>query len=199
MKKIISFLLLVNMLAITATVSLNQEQDSDTEMRISASRETYSLEESVEDSEAVLKVKIGNTIAEIKEGGFPQTVHEADVIETLKGNTSEKIKIIQDGTKSVPVDDNPLFEKGETYILVLKEADSTIEYDNAYWITDEYYVNKDTAVEIFPKSDNESMDLPKQRNSEISRAAKSKINELSFNPDVVETDELVEKIEEVTE
>lgn len=199
MKRQLSALLLANMMFLGLSVASNQSNVEAVTCTMSLSREIDSLEESAEEADAILKVKIGNLVDEINLDALPQSIFEAEVLEVVKGNVEENIHILQDGVKSIPVENNPVFKKGETYFLVLNKTDDTIQYDNTYWISDEYYVNGDSAVEMFPKMTEDEIELEEQNVSDISRAAQKKNDALTFDAEILDVDELVDFVEEVVE
>lgn len=96
-------------------------------------------------------------------------------------------------------EDTPLFVKGETYLLALKETKDVVVLNDTYWILDEYYISQGSAVEMFPKATEDSIDIEEQTESEISNKAERKLDQLSFDAEVVDADELLEKIEEEVE
>lgn len=122
------------------------------------------------------------------------------MVETYKGELPEEINVLQDGTKKMPVSDNPLFEEGERYILVLRNTVSLDDNDNSYWVLKEYFVSGNQAVETLlagePTADEDVIDiydLAKSWNSEVSR----KEAELPYNSEILNKSDLVDYIEEV--
>lgn len=196
MKKSFSALLLLNLLFLLASVTIHQESVPDTSNILTASREIDSFEENVANADAILKVTIGDMKQELETGGVPQTIYEATVLDVMKGNVPDTVNILQDGTRKMPFKDIPLFSKGETYLLALKETEDVVIYNDTYWILDEYYINQDSAVDMFPKSSADSIDIEEQISSEISSQAERKANQLSFDAEVVDAEELLDKVEE---
>lgn len=196
MKKYFSALLLLNMIFILASTIIHQESISNTSILLTASREIDSFEENVANADTILKVTIGDMIQELETGGVPQTIYEATVLDVIKGNVSDTVNILQDGTRKKPFKDIPLFSKGETYLLALKETEDVVIYNDTYWILDEYYISQDSAVDMFPKPSTDSVDIEEQISSEISSQAERKANQLSFDAEVVDAEELLEKVEE---
>ena len=166
---------------------------------ICASRERYALDESIEEADVVAEVKIKGVVEEF-DNGIPQTLHRASVVETYKGELPEEINVLQNGTKKMPVSDNPLFEEGERYILVLRNTVSLDDNDNSYWVLKEYFVSGNQAVETLltgePTADEDVIDIydsAKSWNSEVSR----KEAELPYNSEILNKSDLVDYIEEV--
>lgn len=199
MKKILSILVVVNMMILGLSTAMNQQDFTSTATTMSLSRDVDSLEENVEEADAVLKVRIGNLIDEINLDELPQTIFQAEVLEVIKGEVGNQVNILQDGVKSIPIENSPLFRKGEIYLLVLNKVDETVPYDNTYWITDEYFINGDSAVEMFPKLAEDEIDLEEQEPTDISITAQRKADALTYDAEILDLGELIEVVEEVVE
>lgn len=164
---------------------------------ISASREEYALDESIEEADAVAEIQIKGVVGEFDDG-IPQTLHKASVIETYKGELPGEINVLQDGTKQMPVSDNPLFKKGERYILVMKKTVSLEDNENSYWVLKEYFVSGNQAVETLPTGELaadevgiETYDSAQNWNRAVSR----KEAELPYDSEILEKSDLVDYIE----
>lgn len=203
MKKIVIWGL-VSVLTIVSSVMgtrfyLSSKEAQNMQCVISASREAYTLEEGLEQADAVAEIQIGNVVEEV-DHGIPQTVHRAKVINTYKGNLSEEIRVLQDGTRQMPMGDSPVFEKGEKYILVMKQTTSLNDNKDAYWILKEYFVSGNQAMETLPtgeltaeQEEVETYDTPKSWNREMIQ----KDSEITYDSKVLDKTDLVEVIEEV--
>lgn len=199
MKKALSVLVIVNMMFLGMSMALKQQEVTPTVTTISLCRDVDSLEENVEEADAVLKVKIGSLIDEINLDELPQSIFKAEVLEVIKGEVGNQVNILQDGVKSIPVENSPLFKSGETYLLVLNKTDGTVPYENTYWITDQYFVNGDSVVEMFPKMKEDEIDLEEQKPQEVSNAAQRKADTLTYDAEILDLNELVDVVEEVVE
>lgn len=199
MKKALSVLVIANMMFLGMSMALKQQEVTSTVTTISLCRDVDSLEENVEEADAVLKVRIGSLIDEINLDELPQSIFKAEVLEVIKGEVGNQVNILQDGVKSIPVENSPLFKSGETYLLVLNKTDRTVPYENTYWITDQYFVNGDSAVEMFPKMKEDEIDLEEQKPQEVSNAAQRKADTLTYDAEILDLNELVDVVEEVVE
>lgn len=199
MRKILSVLVIINMIFLGLSTAIKQQDLTSTITTMSLCRDVDSLEESVEEADAVLKVRIGNLIDEINLDDLPQSIFQAEVLEVIKGEAGNQVNILQDGVKDIPVENGPLFKQGETYLLVLNKTDETVPYENTYWITDEYFVNGDSAVEMFPKLAEDEIDLDEQEPEDVSVKAQRKADALTYDAEILDLDELVEVVEEVAE
>lgn len=166
---------------------------------ICASRERYALDDSIEEADVVAEVKIKGVVGEF-ENGIPQTLHRASVIETYKGELPGEINVLQDGTKKMPVSDNPLYEEGERYILVMRNTVSLDDNENSFWVLKEYFVSGNQAVETLQTGDLaadeaaiDTYDSVKSWNSEVSR----KEAELPYDSEILNKSDLVDFIGEV--
>lgn len=199
MKKALSVLVIANMMFLGMSMALKQQEVTSTVTTISLCRDVDSLEENVEEADAVLKVRIGSLIDEINLDELPQSIFKAEVLEVIKGEVGNQVNILQDGVKSIPVENSPLFKSGETYLLVLNKTDRTVPYENTYWITDQYFVNGDSAVEMFPKMKEDEIDLEEQKPQDVSNAAQRKADTLTYDAEILDLNELVDVVEEVVE
>lgn len=185
--------------AVGTNIYLSAKQENEVKYVISASREECSLDESVEQADAVAEIQIENIVEEVNHG-MPQTVHKASVLETYKGELPEEIRVLQDGTKKMPMSDNPIFQKGEKYILVMKQAKSLEDNRDAYWILKEYFVSGNQAIGTLPTGELtaeaeevRTYDSAENWNREMMR----KESELAYDSEIINKSDLVEVIEEV--
>lgn len=178
---------------------LTAREVENTQCVISASREEYALDDSIEEADAVAEIQIGEIVGEF-DNGIPQTLHKANVIETYKGELPGEIKVLQDGTKQMPVSDNPLLKKGEKYILVMKRTVSLEDNENSYWVLKEYFVSGNQAVETLPTGELaadeagiETYDSAQNWN----RTVRCKEAELPYDSEILKKSDLVDYIEGV--
>lgn len=198
MRKIIVSSLIAIMLGVVAGRFFLNQQEKNVKCIMNASREEYTLEEGVESADAVVEVQVGDMVAEIDDSGLPQTIYEVQVVDVIKGDLPEKIEILQDGTKAIPMGDNPIFEKGERYILMIKKATLSRKSDNLYWIIKEYFVSGEQAVETLPtgeESINQKTLVVEEENTNTK--IEEKKEELPYETDTLNKEELVTTIEEM--
>ena len=155
--------------AVGTNIYLSAKQENEVKYVISASREECSLDESVEQADAVAELP-------------------------------EEIRVLQDGTKKMPMSDNPIFQKGEKYILVMKQAKSLEDNRDAYWILKEYFVSGNQAIGTLPTGELtaeaeevRTYDSAENWNREMMR----KESELAYDSEIINKSDLVEVIEEV--
>ena len=166
---------------------------------ISASRVSYTLDESIEEADAVAEIQIGGVVEEV-DHGLPQTVHRASVLKTYQGELPEEIRVLQDGTRKTPMSDTPIFEKGEKYILVMKQTTSLDDNRDAYWILKEYFVSGNQAIETLPTGEwtAEAEEVRTYDSAENwNREMIKKESELTYDSEILNKSDLVEVIEEV--
>ena len=167
--------------------------------QISASREYASLQKCVSEAAAVVEVKMEGIDSTIETDNFPQTIHNATIIKIISGNLPDNIKILQDGTTAIPVSDEPIFKSGEHYIFTLKKATGNIPYDNVYWITKEFYVNGDAAVEMIPSADtcvrSGNTEIETLSIDECNSNIKQKVNQVQHEVDIIKKEDLLQEIE----
>ncbi len=94
--------------------------------------QTFAFDEAVQRADQVAEVQITGLLREINEP-MEQTLLTAEVITSIKGNLKGNIHILQDGNSRMQFNDFPLLQPEQTYILILKKAESVPE-PNAYWI-----------------------------------------------------------------
>lgn len=100
------------------------------DVKISASLERhYTFKEAFDEADLVVYVCVGNWLGE----GEHSTYYETKIIETYKGDRSDEIVLLQDGTSSGTYKGYPLFTYGNEMLVFLKQA-ADVEYENAYWI-----------------------------------------------------------------
>lgn len=161
------------------------------------SRVYLSFEDSVRQADVIAKVEINDIFREIDNKGLKQTIHNATVIETIKGDTLDNIMVMQDGTYKQPIYDNPMFTSGEYYILVMNKAKSVPDLNDVYWITKEYYCDGDYAVQTLPGDRASKTNLLTNQNDNLALGdnTKDKISKLPFIPEILNIDLLKAKIE----
>lgn len=177
---------------------LDAKQEDNMQCVIHASRESYTLDESIEEADAVAEIQIDGIVKEVDSDGFPQTVHKAKVLNVYKGNLEEEIEVLQDGTVKMPISDNPIFEKGEKYILAMKKATANPECKGTYWILKEYFVAGNQAIETLPTGalTGEEEDIKTYESKRSwNRAMMEKEAELPYDSEIMNKSELVEVIE----
>lgn len=104
--------------------------------RIDAEVEIFEFKEAVTKSDLVAKIEILDILKEVNEPS-PKTIFRATLIESLKGSPQEKeIFVIQQGNSDYVFNDNPLFKKGENYLLFLMET-KDFDIEDSYWILGE--------------------------------------------------------------
>lgn len=112
--------------------------------------QTFSIKEASQKADVIAEVEIVKELEELYEPGH-KTIYSAKVIHSLKGNVEDgsTVFVMQDGNSKVMFNDNPQFQSGETFILILMKAVSVDEPDT-YWIlgaeTGVYEVLGDTLV-----------------------------------------------------
>ena len=203
MKKKIILALAVALTIVSSAVGtkayLSAKEGENLQCIISASREEYELDDSIEQADAVAEIKFNGIVGEFDEG-IPQTLHRASVIKAYKGELPEEINVLQDGTKQMPFSDTPLFKEGERYILVMKRTVSRADNSNSYWVLKEYFVSGNQAVETLPTGEFaaeetaiDTYDSAKNWN----RAVSHKEAALPYDSEVLDKSDLVEYIEGV--
>lgn len=179
------------------------EKNSKTEQTISASRVSYSLSESIKEADVIAQIKIKGVNTTTKKNGIPQTIHDAVVLESYKGNLPDKLHVLQDGTLEMPFVDNPIFSEGETYLLIMKRGKLDYGIENVYWILKEYFVSDNQVIQTLPGEENtiqsevsrnDFFEL-KQKNQEILEKSK----ELPYEVDVIDKKQLINKIKKEIE
>ncbi|WP_391203809.1 hypothetical protein [Psychrobacillus sp. L4] len=100
--------------------------------------QVYSFEEAVNKADLIAEIEIVKYLEDIKEPS-PKTLFDAKIINTFSGNTSlRNIEILQQGNKEYSFNENPLFKKGEKYILFLKKAvGDRFDGTDTYWLLGE--------------------------------------------------------------
>lgn len=178
---------------------LSARMEENLQCVISASREEYALDDSIEQADAVAEIKI-NGIVEEYDNEIPQTLHKASVIKSYKGELPEEIKVLQDGTRQMPMSDTPLFQEGERYILVMKKTVSLPDNGNSYWVLKEYFVSGNQAVETLPTGELaaeeagiDTYDSARNWN----QAVRLKEAELPYDSEILKKADLIDYIEEV--
>lgn len=91
----------------------------------------YTFESAFSEADAVLQLRVGSWLSEDAEIGI--TYYEADVLQSYKGNVTDSITLLQDGSSKWTLKGYPLFTAGNEIFVFLNEAQNT-EYPNAYWI-----------------------------------------------------------------
>ncbi len=203
MKKGVIWGLISALTIVTSAVGTNiylSAKQAEKHCTISASRVSYTLDESIEEADAVAEIQIGGVVEEKNDSDLPKTIHKAHVLEIYKGSLPDEINILQDGTYHMPISDNPIMEKGEKYLLVMKKSTLHNDYDQLYWILKEYFVSGNQAVETLPTggltAEEEEMrtyDSVKNWNRDMVQ----KESELTYESEIVNKSDLVEMIEEV--
>lgn len=177
---------------------LGAKQEDSLQYVISASRESYTLEEGIEEADAVAEIQVEGVVKEVDSDGFPQTIHKATVLNVYKGDLENEIEVLQDGTREMPMSDTPIFDKGEKYILVMKRATANPECRGSYWILKEYFVAGNQAVETLPTGrfvgEEEEITTYESRKT-WNRAMAEKEAELPYDSEIMDKGELVELIE----
>lgn len=96
----------------------------------------YSVTEAFQESEAVVRVRVGNWLEESER--FHTTFYEATVLKCYKGDIPTHFTLLQSGTSASTYEDYPLFTYGNELLLFLYEYDTddledwTVEYDDLY-------------------------------------------------------------------
>lgn len=103
-------------------------ESNNMEMTASLERH-YTFEEAFEEADLVAHVQVGNWLGE----GQYSTYYETEIVEQYKGDSVNKIVLLQDGSSHGTYKGYPLFIYGNEMLVFLKQA-SNIGYDNAYWI-----------------------------------------------------------------
>jgi hypothetical protein len=122
-------------------------------VEINASRVPLTLSECVDEAAAIVEVKMEGIDYITTANGFEQTVHKAEVVNSIKGNLEGTIQILQDGSPEFPFGGEPIFKKGENYLFTLKKA-SASGLEGTYWAPKQYFVSGDAALELFPEPQN---------------------------------------------
>ncbi len=202
MKKGVIWGLISALTIVTSAVGTNMylsAKQAEKHCTISASRVSYTLDESIEEADAVAEIQIGGVVEEV-DHGLPQTVHRASVLKTYQGELPEEIRVLQDGTRKTPMSDTPIFEKGEKYILVMKQTTSLDDNRDAYWILKEYFVSGNQAIETLPTGEwtAEAEEVRTYDSAENwNREMIKKESELTYDSEILNKSDLVEVIEEV--
>lgn len=117
---------------------------------IDAEIELYEFNDAVSKSDFIAEIEVIDVLKEINDPS-PKTIFRAKVIESLKGSSDEKeIFILQQGNGDFVFNENPLFEKGENYLLFLMET-VDLNMDISYWILGEVtgmYQVLDTSIAV---------------------------------------------------
>jgi len=122
----------------------NQQEKDDAEIddnqrtldNIDGEIEIFEFKEAVRTSNLIAQVKIIESVEEI-DGPTPKTMYRATLIESLKGTSDAKeIFVLQQGNSDFVFRDNPLFKKGENYLLFLMET-ADLDIEDSYWILGE--------------------------------------------------------------
>ncbi|PEI82687.1 hypothetical protein CN679_27645 [Bacillus pseudomycoides] len=114
--------------------SISTKEKSKERIAIHGELDVSSFKETLSEADLVVKVKIGDVVKEFNEPS-PGILYNAKVQETLKGQAGADIKVLQQGNSDYSFNGNPLFAKGQEFILVLKEAVGLGE--NVYWLLGE--------------------------------------------------------------
>ncbi|WP_062107488.1 hypothetical protein [Bacillus niameyensis] len=171
--------------------------------RIDAEIEVFEFKEAVAKSDLIAQIEVIEIFKEINEP-FPKTIFRANLIESLKGSFKEKeIFVMQQGNSDYVFNDNPLFKKGESYLLFLMKT-KDFDIENSYWILGEEagmykLLDQSVAVKLSVKED-------ELKNIEISDEEIvpfiQKNTELNMNEremQVLKQDELINLIKTVSE
>ncbi|WP_242227464.1 hypothetical protein [Bacillus cereus group sp. BfR-BA-01315] len=116
------------------SVSVSTKGKTKERIAIHGELDVSSFKETLSEADLVVKVKIGDKVKEFNEPS-PGTLYNAKVQETLKGQAGADIKVLQQGNSDYSFNGNPLFTKGQEFILVLKKAVGLGE--NVYWLLGE--------------------------------------------------------------
>lgn len=105
---------------------------------IHAKLQTYNFEEAVNKADLIAEIEIEKYLEDIIEPS-PKTLFDAKIINTFSGDTNLKnIMILQQGNKEYSFNENPLFKKGDKYILFLKKAvGDRFDGTDTYWLLSE--------------------------------------------------------------
>lgn len=118
---------------------------------------SYSIDEAVKKSDLIAEIVIKNKVEEFDKPS-PQTAFSAEVNNVLKGNLEKGsiINVLQDGNTTISFNGTPMFQPGESYVLMLMEAVG-LDNDNTYWIlgaeTGIYQVVTDQTLMKWQKSE----------------------------------------------
>lgn len=180
----------------------NSTDQEITEIR--ATKVLVPFNESILDSDIVVKVRIIDVDSEIRID-LPKTIHNAEIISAYKMQDGKigRIKIMQDGTKDTLVNGMPIFKTGDYFIFMLNLAEPTTKFPNTYFIRREYLLSEDQnqVLDLNFGDSNLEHEEPVGDNKFIEKAHKI-IRKMSVDVEnliITETDELVEFIEEVIE
>lgn len=145
-------------------------EEGEIELVINALLESYTIEEASEYADVVAEVTIIDTLFEVDDT-IPYTVLEVEVNQLFKGNTKEKFTIKQQGNSKAVVNAVSIFEKGNKYILFLKET-GVVKSD--YWIIGEesgmYQVVNDDLILKLLGDDEELREIEMKEDVKLSKS-----------------------------
>lgn len=152
------------------------------------------FDESIQKAECIVEASITGTAYEINDEALPQTVYKADVFSIYKGKVKKNINIIQDGILSEPFENKELFKIGDKYIFILAKALPEDDYENTYWILNNYYSDNNAVLGI--NMIDEGIDVKKE--NDITTKVQNKVNEAvkkQYNINIYNKDEFIEEME----
>ncbi|WP_394925705.1 hypothetical protein [uncultured Robinsoniella sp.] len=154
------------------------------------------FDEGIEKAVCIVEARITGTAYEIKDEALPQTVYKADVFSIYKGDVKKNINIIQDGILEEPFENKELFKIGDKYIFMLAKAMPEEDYENTYWILNNYYSESNAVLGI--NMIDEGIDVKME--NDITAKIQNKVNEAvkkQYNVNVYNKDEFIEEMEGV--
>ncbi|WP_430536634.1 hypothetical protein [Listeria rocourtiae] len=159
------------------------------EASVHTSIEDVTYDQAIKEADLIAEVKIGK-LKEIVEGRdnivakskFEGTIEK---IYAGKKKTNDPVYILQEGKNGMEIENYPLFESGETYILMLMDSGD----GKTFWIKGQvngtYFVDGDTTLKF---GDSESA-LPEKENTKtLDQAIIEKQEETANNSQVLDTE-----------
>ncbi|MBC6309056.1 hypothetical protein HCJ66_05765 [Listeria sp. FSL L7-1582] len=198
MKKQKICILILSCLVLTACGKEKAEESTKPNNELKASVHTsiedVTYDQVIKEADLIAEVKIG-AINNIVEGGnniVAKTKFEGSLEKVYAGNkkNNEAIYVLQEGKDGMEIEDYPLFQPGETYILMLMDSGD----GKTFWIKGQvngtYFVDGDTTL----KFGNSEPGLPDSKNN-LNSALIEKLENFNNKVQVLDTIDFREQLD----
>ncbi|KGL43734.1 hypothetical protein DUK53_14670 [Listeria sp. SHR_NRA_18] len=193
MKKQKICILMLSCLVLVACGKENAEEttkpNSELKANVHTSIEDVTYDQAIKEADLIAEVKIGK-VNDIVEGGnniVAKTKFEGSIEKVYAGNkkNDEAIYVLQEGKEGMEIEDYPLFQSGETYILMLVDSGD----GKTFWIKGQvngtYFVDGDATLKF---GDTEPT-LPEKKDiSDLDETIIEKQEETANNSQVLDTE-----------
>ncbi|MBC1456829.1 hypothetical protein [Listeria newyorkensis] len=171
-------------------------ESNELKASVHTSIEAVTYNQAIKESDLIAEVQIAKKSDTISGGNniVSKTKFESKIKKVYAGGKKNQdiIDILQDGQEGLEIENYPLFQSGETYILMLMDSGD----GQTFWIKGQvngtYFVDGNTTL----KFGNSELGLPRNNGrSKLGMLITKKQKEMTSNFQVLDTSALKEKIE----